>query len=280
MVLVYGGSVTALTAVLVHSLIPEFELPDTFPPELVALDPYRLITLGVATLVLLPVVLIVRYPFLTLGSKRLTTAVDRPSMNGHWKQRRQARYWDTSVVLALFFLDVAVLALLGGWLPEDAYLVELALVGLLYEAVCALFKGCTVGKWRHRVRVVGLDDNPVPRRRALGRATVLYAPLLSFGLLQLEAVPAPNDAVLWACEPPRVSSPYSWGWSCGYLCRRRDGEAGSGFGGVGGGGFGAGPLVWGGFGCGGSGSATSPVTRCHPAPNMRSVSILQVTWAE
>ena len=197
-VLVYGGSVTALTAVLVYSLIPEFELPDTFPPDLVALDPYRLITLGVATLVLLPVVLIVRYPFLTLGSKRLTTAVDRPSMNGHWKQRRKARYWDTSVVLALFFLDIAVLALLGGWLPEDAYLVELALVGLLYEAVCALFKGCTVGKWRHRVRVVGLDDNPVSRRRALGRATVLYAPLLSFGLLQLEAVPTPNAAVLWA----------------------------------------------------------------------------------
>ena len=197
-VLVYGGSVTALTAVLVYSLIPEFELPDTFPPELVALDPYRLITLGVATLVLLPVVLIVRYPFLTIGSKRLTTAVDRPSMNGHWKQRRQARYWDTSVVLALFFLDIAVLALLGGWLPEDAYLVELALVGLLYEAVCALFKGCTVGKWRRGVRVVGLDDNPVSRRRALGRATVLYAPLLSFGLLQLEAVPAPNAAVLWA----------------------------------------------------------------------------------
>ena len=32
MVLVYGGSVTALTTVLVYSLIPEFELPDTFPP--------------------------------------------------------------------------------------------------------------------------------------------------------------------------------------------------------------------------------------------------------
>ena len=45
-VLVYGGSVTALTTVLVYSLIPEFELPDTFPPDLVALDPYRLITLG------------------------------------------------------------------------------------------------------------------------------------------------------------------------------------------------------------------------------------------
>ena len=197
-VLVYGASVTALTAVLVYSLIPEFELPDTLPPDLLGgLDLYRFLTLGVATLVLLPAVLIVRYPFLTMGNRHFTAAVDRPSMSPHWRQRRGARCWDMLMVLPLYFLDILVLALLGQWLPREAYLVELVLVGFLYEAACALFRGCTVGKWRRGVRVVGLDGNPASRWRALGRAAVLYAPPFSFGLLQMQGVPGSNSVVLW-----------------------------------------------------------------------------------
>ena len=198
-VLVYGGSITALAAVLLYSLIPEFELPYLFPPDLIAvLGTYRLITLTVVTLVLLPVVLIFRYPFLTTtGGERLTEILDRPSMSGHWEQRRRARYWDALIVLVLFILDSLVFSLSDRWLPEEGYLLKLALAGLLYEAVCTLFRGRTVGKWHRGVRVVGLDDNPASRRCALARAFLIYVPLFVFGILMLDGVVGASAAVMW-----------------------------------------------------------------------------------
>ena len=88
----YGGSVAALAAVLAYSLLPfEFPLWDTVPPSIAAsLDLYQEITLVVASLVLLPVVLIARYPFFTADLQRLVEALERPSMEGHWGQRRKA----------------------------------------------------------------------------------------------------------------------------------------------------------------------------------------------
>lgn len=198
-VFAYGGTVTALAAVLAYSLLPlEVPLWNRLPPDIAAaLDVYPELTLVVASLVLLPVVLIARYPFFAADPVRLVEALDRPSMEGHWKQRRKARYRDTLVLLVLVFVGVFVLAVLGGQLPGDASLVGLALVGFAYEGVCALFRGCTVGKWRRGVCVVvGLDDDPVSRGRALARAAVLYAPLLVLGILRLDAVLGPTATVL------------------------------------------------------------------------------------
>ena len=184
----YGGSVTALAAVLAYSLLPlEVPLWDTLPPDIAAAL-NRETARGVASLVLLPVVLIARYPFLTADSERLVAAIERPPMGGHWRQRIKARCWDAPLVLVLLLIGLYLLAVSRGWLPGRDSLLALALVGFLYEAVCALFRGCTVGKWRCGVRVVGLDGLPASRWRALARAGVLYAPWLTFGLVQLDAV--------------------------------------------------------------------------------------------
>lgn len=197
----YGGTATALTglaAVLAYNLLPlENPLWNKLSPDFAtALDIYREITLAVASLVLLPVVLIARYPFLTADPERLVEALKRPSMGGHWKQRRKARYRDALVLLVLVLLGAFVLAVLDRQIPVDASLVGLALVGLLYEAICALFRGITVGKWHRGVRVMGSDDDPVSRWRALARAAVLYAPLLVLGLLRLDEVLGSNATVL------------------------------------------------------------------------------------
>ena len=187
----YGGSVPALAAVLAYSLLPlEFPLWGTLPPDTAAAF-NREITRVVASLVLLPIVLMFRYPFFTADQQRLMAAVDRPSMRDHWKQRRKARYRDALLVLFPFIAGF-LLAVSRGWLPVGDFLLVLALVGFLYEAVCALFRGCTVGKWRCGVRVVGLDGDPASRWRALARAGVLYAPALAFRLLPLDAVLGSN----------------------------------------------------------------------------------------
>ena len=190
-VFAYGGTVTALAAVLAYSLLPlEIPLWNRLSPGIAAaLDIYPEIALVVASLVLLPVVLIARYPFFTADLERFVAALERPSMEGHWKQRRKARYLDAPLVLVLSIAGF-VLAASQGWLPGGAYYLALASAGFLYEAVCAVFRGCTVGKWRCGVRVVvmGLDDDRVSRWRALARAAVLYAPLLVIGFLHLDPV--------------------------------------------------------------------------------------------
>ena len=195
----YGGSITALAAILVHSLIPEFELPDTLPTEVVtALDPYRLITLAVAALVLLPVVLMFRYPVFTADQEKLIAAVNRPSMRDHWKQRRNARYWDALLVLVLLLIGIIFLLTVSGRrLPGEASLLAAALVGLLYDTACTLFGGRTVGKWRRGVRIVSVVGDPISRWRAASRAVVLYTPLLAYGVLRLDAVWGSKAMDLW-----------------------------------------------------------------------------------
>lgn len=181
----FVGTIGAVLAVLVYSLVPEFDADNLWG----LWHTHRVLGGAALMWVVFAFTLLIRFPFVALAGQQLVDAMDAWEESPHWKRIRKARRKDNGVVALLVAIDIAVIIIRGQEPIPGSGLLEVVLVAFTYEAVCALgFRGATIGRSRTGLRLIADDGSRLSRWRALKRSVVLYAPLIVVGLLSLEAL--------------------------------------------------------------------------------------------
>ncbi|MCQ3805374.1 MAG: RDD family protein [Acidimicrobiia bacterium] len=192
----FVGTIGAVFGVLAYSLIPELNVAvlSMLGGELIG----RFLGGAALMWVVLAFTLLVRFPFIALVGHQLVEAMDAWKESAHWETIRKARRKDNRVVALLVAADLATMLIRGQEPIPGSWLIEVALVAFLYEAVCALgFGGTTYGKWRVGLRLAAEDGSRLSRWRAFKRSFVLYVPLFVVGMLGLEALLGAHVAVFF-----------------------------------------------------------------------------------